>query len=73
MDDLSRLANEIPKDSTVTLDLIKKFLFQTKGNLQPIASIIGGIMAQEGLKGVCIYINLITMNLVIAYTSNHSN
>ena len=39
-------------DSTMPPNLIRNFMFQVKGNLQPVASIVGAIAAQESLKAV---------------------
>ncbi|CAD5231489.1 unnamed protein product [Bursaphelenchus xylophilus] len=51
--DVSELKSLLPEGSgDVSDDWTKPFSYQARGNLQPVASVIGGITAQEAMKAV---------------------
>uniref|UniRef100_A0A915CCS0 E1 ubiquitin-activating enzyme n=1 Tax=Parascaris univalens TaxID=6257 RepID=A0A915CCS0_PARUN len=50
--DVELLKKEVPADSEVDAELLKMFSYQASGNLVAIASVIGGIAAQEAMKAV---------------------
>lgn len=51
-DDVELLKAELPKDSSVDEKLLNSFCYQACGNLVTIASVVGGIAAQEAMKAV---------------------
>ncbi|KAK6059865.1 ubiquitin-activating enzyme E1 [Cooperia oncophora] len=50
--DVELLKAELPEGTTVDEKLLKSFCFQAMGNLVTIASVVGGIAAQEAMKAV---------------------
>ncbi|KAK6027321.1 ubiquitin-activating enzyme E1 [Ostertagia ostertagi] len=50
--DVELLKAELPEDSSVNEKLLKSFCFQAMGNLVTMASVVGGIAAQEAMKAV---------------------
>ncbi|VDP22251.1 unnamed protein product [Heligmosomoides polygyrus] len=51
-DDVRLLKAELPEGSSVDENLLKSFCHQAAGNLVTIASVVGGIAAQEAMKAV---------------------
>ncbi|PIO74143.1 ubiquitin-activating enzyme E1 [Teladorsagia circumcincta] len=50
--DVELLKAELPQDNSVNEKLFKSFCYQAMGNLVTIASVVGGIAAQEAMKAV---------------------
>lgn len=50
--DAKLLREELPPNSEVDEKLLKKFSYQALGNLSPVASVVGGIAAQEAMKAI---------------------
>uniref|UniRef100_A0A7E4URT3 E1 ubiquitin-activating enzyme n=1 Tax=Panagrellus redivivus TaxID=6233 RepID=A0A7E4URT3_PANRE len=53
--DASALAALLPKEPEVAAESAKIFAYTAAGNLQPVASVIGGIAAQEAMKAITHY------------------
>uniref|UniRef100_A0A183U2Z3 ThiF domain-containing protein n=1 Tax=Toxocara canis TaxID=6265 RepID=A0A183U2Z3_TOXCA len=50
--DAELLKKELPKEGEVDEEFLKMFSYQASGNLVAIASVVGGIAAQEAMKAV---------------------
>ncbi|VDK53788.1 unnamed protein product, partial [Gongylonema pulchrum] len=51
-EDVKLLKHELPAEAKVDEKLLKMFSYQASGNLVSIASIVGGIAAQEAMKAI---------------------
>ena len=51
-DDLAKLTELLPKDHGIPDDVVSVFCYTSSGNLQPNASVLGGIAAQEAMKAI---------------------
>ncbi|VDK18279.1 unnamed protein product [Anisakis simplex] len=63
--DAELLKKELPSGSEVDEKLLKMFSYQASGNLVSIASVVGGIAAQEAMKAVTHHMNPLKQYLYI--------
>lgn len=50
--DLAEFTKLLPQEHSIPDDIVAVFCFTSAGNLQPVASILGGIAAQEVMKAI---------------------